>query len=257
MSRLSAVVIALDEERNIRDCLEGLAFCDEIVLVDGGSRDRTAPVAAALGARVYPHPFEDFASQKNFGISKAAGDWVLLVDADERVSAELAAEVLEAVERPRADGYRFLRENRIFGRWMRHGGHGGDLQLRLVRRSLAVFEGKVHERVRLDGPLPVLERPLRHFSTPSVGEYMRKLNHYTSIEAELLRDRNTPPASGRMWVRPFAVLVRRLFVQRAFLDGPEGVLFAFLSAYYEFVRRAKHWESGDRRATGDHQGRSE
>lgn len=241
MTRVSGVVITRDEEKNITACLECLRFCDEVVVVDSGSRDGTVPLAKSAGAKVYFKPFEDFASQKNFAISQAGSEWVFLVDADERVSGALAAEVRAVLENPKADGYDLKRINRIFGRRMRGGINAGDKQLRLVRKEKAVFKGLVHERIALEGDAPCLQEPLLHESTPTVKDYMRKLNLYTSLEAKNLDEKETFSERG-LRLRPLALFFWRFLFQGGFLDGREGFLFNGLSAYYEFVRRAKHWE---------------
>ena len=241
MVTLSAVVIARDEEKNIAECLEGLSFCDEIVVVDSGSRDRTADIARAAGAKVFENAFVDFASQKNFGVSKASGEWVFVVDADERVSPPLAAEIRETLKHPEADGYTVSRENRLFGRLMRHGANAGDRPLRLARRGATRFKGLVHETIELAMP-GRLRHVLRHESTPTVASYMRKLNHYTSLEAQLLTERGEKVDPKKIKRRPVQVFVYRHFFQRGFLDGIEGFLFSVLSAYYEFIRRIKHAE---------------
>lgn len=240
---LSAVVIVKDEERNIRQCLESLAFCDEIVVVDSGSGDRTAAIARSMGAKVHVRPFDDYATQKNFGISQALGAWIFSVDADERVSPGLAAEIREILKDSVLDGYTVRRENRLFGRWMRHGANAGDRPLRLARRKIAVFEGLVHERIALPAAAAGrLNGILRHESTGSMGEYMAKLNRYTTLEARALAGRGAAFEEKKAARRPLLVFLYRYFWQKGFLDGIEGFLFSVLSAYYEFVRRAKHWE---------------
>ena len=241
MALLSAVLIVKNEEKNIVECLRRLAFCGEIVVVDSGSADRTVSLAKDLGAAVYSNPFVDYASQKNFAIGKASSDWVFLIDADERVSDELAREIIEILKHPTADGYLVKRMNRIFGRWMKHGANRDDFQLRLVRRQKAMFDGCVHERIRLEGPCPRLSNVLRHHSTESVSSYMKKLNLYTSLEVKVLEERHASTAAGKMKTRPLQFFFYRAFWQRGLRDGMEGFLFCILSAYYEFIRQAKHW----------------
>ena len=240
---LSAVVIIYNEEKNIVDCLSCLSFCDEIIVVDSGSTDRSVALAQGMKAKALTHPFTDYASQKNFGIAAARGDWVLLVDADERVTFELAREIQKTISVSSGDGYEFLRQNRIFGRWMHHGSNAGDYQLRLVKRQKAKFQGLVHERVILESPAGRLRAPLLHYSTRTVPDYMKKLNVYTDLEARIMRKNPDRRSELQMkWVPP-ALFVRRYFLKGEFLDGIEGFLFCILSAYYEFVKRAKCWES--------------
>lgn len=240
---LSAVLIVKDEHKNIRDCLEGLSFCDEIIVVDSGSADDTRAIAEAMGAKVYSHPFVNFASQKNFGIEKASGDWVLLVDADERVSEALACEIKKTLSKPSADQFFFLRENKLFGRWMRYGINKNDLQLRLARRGSARFRGLVHERIIPTGKKIALKNPLMHYSTESISGYMKKLNVYTSLEAGELKRRGAKASFFQMVWRPPAVFLHRIFWLQGMLDGMEGFFYGLLGAYYEFIRRVKYWES--------------
>ena len=240
---LSAVLITRDEAKNIRECLDSAKFCDELIVVDSGSTDGTLDLARAAGAKVWTRPFSDgFAAQKNFAIEKASGDWVLLLDADERVSEALRREILAILERPKADGYFLRRHNQIFGRWMRHGANAHDLQLRLAKRSTAHFYGAVHERIRLEGKTETLKNPLRHLSTETISEYMKKLNAYTELEAEILAQSESSDPVRRMKQKPLLRLAQLLILKRAFVDGLEGILFAVLSAYYEFISLVKHWE---------------
>ena len=240
--KISAVLITQNEEKNLPDCLAGLHFCDELILVDSGSQDGTVSLARSLGAKVFSNPFLDFASQKNFGIRQAACDWVFLIDADERVSEALAAEIRAALEKPDAEGYFVRRINRLFGRWMHYGANGQDRQLRLVQKEKALFQGKVHERIYLNGATRCLKNPLMHHSTPTIKNYMRKLNVYTSLEADGLADRHADLSENKLKKRPLGLFFYLYFIRLGFLDGLEGFLFNGLSAYYEFVRYAKHWE---------------
>ncbi len=240
--KLSGVVIAKNEEKNIKDCLECLRFCEEVVLVDSGSTDQTVSIANGLGAKVFLKEFKDFASQKNYGIERANGDWVLLLDADERLSPSLADEIQRTLANPKVAGYYLLRKNRLLGRWMYFGENRRDYQLRLVLRPKALFQGLVHERVYLSEKTARLKEPLLHYSTDRISEYMKKLNTYAFLEAETLRREGRPVDLGQMKRRPLFLFFRLVFIKAAVLDGMEGVLFSILSAYYEFIRLAKQWE---------------
>ena len=240
--KLSAVIITKNEEKNIKDCLECLRFCDELILVDSGSTDQTVSLAKAFGATVHEREFRDFASQKNYGIEKAGGEWVLLVDADERVSEPLAGEIQKVLKNPEATGYYFLRKNRLFGRWMRFGNNRRDYQLRLVLRKKAIFQGFVHERIYLSEKTVKLKESLLHYSTNHVSDYMKKLNTYAFLEAETLRLKGRRVSLRQMKYRPLVLFFRLAFIKAAVLDGIEGVIFSVFSAYYEFIRLAKQWE---------------
>ncbi len=240
---LTAVIITLNEEKNIEGCVESLGFCGQIVVVDGGSSDRTVELAKKMGATVYFRAFDDYASQKNFGISKARGDWLLLLDADERLSSGADLEIRARIQVAGVDGYFIKRENRLFGRWMHFGPHQNDLQLRLVKKSAAVFHGQVHERIIAPERTGKLRCFLKHRSTETVSDYMKKLNRYSDLEVRVLKERQEPFCLGRLKRRPWAVWARQVFLESSWRDGIEGSFFSVLSAYYEFVRRIKQWEA--------------
>ena len=242
MAKISCVLITRDEEKNIAGCLQSASFCDESIVVDSESRDRTRELAAGLGAKVLVRPFSGFSDQKNYGIRQASGDWIFLIDADERVSAELRGEILRAADSSLADGYLIPRLNDIFGRRMRHGAHAGDTQLRLVRRNKGLFEGAVHERVHCTGVVSKLKSPLYHRSTESLGAYMKKLNHYTSLEALELSKKGPLDLEKQMKRKPLLKFLSDMLLKQGIRDGWEGFLFGFLSAYYDFIKRAKAWE---------------
>lgn len=243
---LSAVLITLNEEKNVSECLKALEFCDEIVVVDSGSSDQTVALARSSGARVFSNAFADFASQKNFAIGQARGDWVFLIDADERVLPALRDEIQSVLRQPEGEGYYVIRLNYIFGRLLKYGDCRRDKQLRLVRRPIAFFKGLVHERISLDSKTRCLKNPLVHVSTPRVTDYMRKLNHYTSLEAQVLKDRQAVFSRAQVTARPLARFFYLHAAKLGFLDRIEGFLFNVLSAYYEFVRFAKQWELMDK-----------
>lgn len=239
---ISAVLIAKNEASRIARCLESVSFCRERVVIDSGSTDGTPKKAALLGADVHHRAFDDFASQKNFAISKAHEEWVLLIDADESIPPALRAEVEEATAAGRFPAYWIRRRNRIFGRWMEHGSHRSDWQLRLIRRESAVFEGRIHERIRWSGPSGKLRQTMEHDSTPDIRSYMRKLDLYTTLDVEQARHARQPMGE-RILRRAVVTLAKRIIWEGAWRDGVEGLVFAVLSAYYDVVRKAKLWES--------------
>lgn len=242
MQKISGVMIAFNEEKNIAECLSGLKFCDEIIVVDSESIDRTTETARRMGAKVYTHAFSNFSDQKNFGIGQATGEWVFLIDADERVSEALGEEIKRTVSDARFEAYEVLRKNRIFGRWMAHGINARDYQLRLIKKNKAVFQGLVHERIHPGEKAGKLTNPLAHHSTPTMASYMNKLNAYTEFESQILKNRNEKISIQQLKCRPLAVFIRTALLKGGILDGKEGLFFAIMSAYYDFVNRAKHWE---------------
>jgi glycosyltransferase involved in cell wall biosynthesis len=246
--KLAAAVITRNEGRNIRACLEGLRFCDEIVVVDSGSADGTREAAREFTPRVFERPFDNFADQKNHAVSLAEADWVLSVDADERVPAELAREVREAVGRPGASAYRIPRRSVVFGRRLRFGAGAGDAPIRLFRKDAAVYRGAVHEVPEVRGAVGRLRHALLHHSTPDASTYMRKLNHYTALEARLFQERGARFHFRDVWLRPFGRFIQQAFVRGGVLDGRTGLVFALLGAYYECIRHLKFWEMSREKA---------
>ncbi len=251
MSRISAVIIVKNGASTIARAVRSAAFCDECIVVDSGSSDGTADIARAAGAAVTARPFDDFASQKNFAVSRASGDWVLSLDADETVAPELAEEIRAVLQRgDRTAAYAIRRKTRLFGKVMRFGGLQHDAPTRLFKKSKARFEGIVHERVLVDGPVGRLRNTLEHASFQTVGEYWDRLQRYTTLEAQQALEADRASAAGpaaparsggagKYFFRPAGRFFKMYFLQQGFRDGAEGFVFAALSAYYEFVKWCK------------------
>lgn len=248
MPRLSAIIIAKNEAVHIADCLDSLAFCDERVVLDGGSTDDTVALAEKHGARVLSAPdWQGFGPQKNLALSQATGDWVLSLDADERVSPALAAEIGGAITKAGADGYEMPRRSSFCGRMMRHSGWYPDYVLRLFRRGKARFsDDAVHERVLCEGPVARLAEPLLHYPVARLEDALARMDRYSSLGADML------VASGRR-VSFMSGIVHglwsflRTYVFRAgFLDGREGFLLAVANAEGTYYRYMKAWLAGRR-----------
>jgi glycosyltransferase involved in cell wall biosynthesis len=241
--RLSAIVIAKNEAANIADCLDSLAFCDELVVLDGGSSDDTVALAKAKGARVVSAPdWRGYGPQKNLALSQARGDWVLSVDADERVTPALAREIETSMADDRANGYKIPRLSSFCGREIHHSGWYPDLVLRLFRREKARFsDDLVHERVICEAPVGQLREPLRHRTIVSLEDALAKIDRYSSAGAEMLvaSRRRVYFLSGVAhggWT-----FLRTYLLRAGFLDGPEGFLVARYHAQTTFYRYMKAW----------------
>jgi glycosyltransferase involved in cell wall biosynthesis len=239
---LSAIIITRNEAGKIADCLDSLAFCDERIVVDCGSEDDTVSLALAHGARVEHHLFEGFGAQKNFALSLASGEWVLSVDADERVSPALAAEITAAVCEKHADGYEMPRLSSFLGRQMRHSGWYPDHVLRVFRRSRARFSNDiVHERVVCEGPVRRLQEPLLHFPVDRIEDALSRMDRYSSAGAEQMvaSGRRVTFASG--FLHGFWTFIRTYVLRGGFLDGREGLLLAIANAEGSYYRYMKAW----------------
>jgi glycosyltransferase involved in cell wall biosynthesis len=246
MPTLSAIVITRNEARNIEDCLDALAFCDERIVVDSGSDDDTVRKAEAKGARVVSREWKGFGAQKNFALSLATGDWVLSIDADERVTPALAAEIRAAVARAGADGYQMPRLSCFCGRPMRHSGWFPDYILRLFKRGRARFsDDAVHERVMCDGPVARLSEPLLHEPVLRLEDALSRMDRYSTAGAEKLAGRRVWFATGI--VRGMWAFFRTYILRAGFLDGREGFLLAVANAEGTYYRYMKAWLAGHRR----------
>ena len=244
MPRLSVVVITSNEEDRLRETLTSVAWADEIVVVDAGSEDKTVALAREFTDHVLIHPWQGFAAQKNFGIERATGDWILSLDADEYVEPALREEITAVLQAPDArDGYRIARRNIMWGRWIRHGRLYPDWQLRLFRRGRGRFvERAVHESVQVDGTTGRLAAPLLHHSYRDVSDFLRRADRYSTLAAEEWTRAGRPFRATRLVTAPLGRFLSMYVVHRGFLDGWRGFLLAVLYAYYVFIRSAKIWE---------------
>lgn len=244
--RLSAIVIAKNEARNIQACLDSLAFCDERLVVDGGSDDATAALAEANGARVtVAKEWRGFGPQKNLGLSLASGDWVLSIDADERVSDKLAAEIRNAIDLDHADGYEMPRLSTFCGRTMRHSGWYPDYVLRLFRRGKARFsDDLVHERVICEGRVARLSEPLTHHPVERLEDSLARMDRYSTARAEMIVNSGRRVSFLTGILRGWWTFIQTYFIRLGFLDGREGFLLAVANAEGTYYRYMKAWLKG-------------
>ncbi|HTL48506.1 MAG TPA: glycosyltransferase family 2 protein [Verrucomicrobiae bacterium] len=235
--KLSLVLIARNEEARLPECLKSAPFADEIIIVDSGSTDKTPQIAASFKARFVTRPLTNFADQKNYAMSFAQGDWILQMDADERVSPELAAAVQQKIKAPGSDvAFAIKRENVIFGKLLRHGSNADDYQVRLIRRGHGQFQGSVHERILPDGPCGRIQAPLLHHSTRDTQAYFAKFDLYTDLDAAEYRKKKGRPPLWKIALWPGLRFIFFTFLKRGFLDGWAGLKFEALSAYYLHVK---------------------
>ncbi len=241
---LSACVIAKDEADRIDECLASLAFCDELVVVDSHSSDATREIAAARGARVIERDWPGHVAQKEFAIRAARHDWVLCVDADERISPELAAEIVRLRDAGFSGppGWRLPRLSSYFGRWIRHGTWYPDLQLRLFDRRRGRWGGNdPHDRVELEGKPGTLRGQLLHHPYRSLEDHLATIDRYTTTMANGLAAQGRRARLVDLALRPPARFARSYLLQAGFLDGWRGLLLASLAAHYVRLKYAKLW----------------
>ena len=246
MSRppLSAVIITKDAASQLGPCLTSLYFADEIIVVDSGSTDGTRELAAAKGARVIEHVWLGFGPQKRFAVSQVRNDWVLCVDADERISPELAAEIagLRDAGFPGPPGWRLPRLSSYLGRWIRHGTWYPDPQLRLFDRRRGRWGGRdPHDRVALEGEPGALRGKLLHHPYRSLEDHLATIDRYTTTLANGLAQEGRRARLSDLALRPPARFLRSYLLQAGFLDGWRGLLLASLAAHYVRLKYAKLW----------------
>jgi len=239
---LSLVIIARDAAHELADCLASAAFAVEAIVVESGSSDDTAAVATRSGARVIAHAWEGFGPQKNFAVAQAGHDWVLCLDADERVTPELEAAIraLFAGGGPAAAAYTIARRNRFLGRWLAHGEGYPDWNIRLFNRRRARWsDDVVHEKVVSDGPVAILHGDLLHASAESIDTYIAKQNRYTSAQATAMHARGERASAAQMMLSPVARFVRFYVFNLGFLDGAAGFAHIAIGAFASFLKYAK------------------
>ena len=239
--RITATIITLNEERNIARSIESLRCCDQIVVLDSGSVDRTVELATKLGAVVVEDSWHGYANQKNLAAEHAGNDWILSLDADEALSEALEGEIWNLKKRgPAHDAYTMPRMAQYMGRWILHGGWYPDRKIRLYNRQKARWMGDfVHESVVVDGRIGHFESNLLHFTCDSLSEHLRTMDRYTTLAAEELVSRKAKIGLSKLIVDPGWTFVRSYFLQRGFLDGLEGLTLAHMAAFYTFLKYAK------------------
>jgi glycosyltransferase involved in cell wall biosynthesis len=242
---VSAIVVCFNEEENIGPCLESLSWCEEIVVVDSFSTDRTVEICRQYTDRIIQRPWAGYRDQKAFAHSQATKEWVLLVDSDERVTPELRDEIQQALSRKSSDCAGFAVPRLVFylGRWWWRGGWYPDYDVRLFRRDRATWGGSdPHEKILLDGPVRRLQSPLYHFSYRNIEDHIERINRFTSISAEELWKNKKHWRLIDALFRPAFRFFYSYVLKRGFKEGFAGFYVATTAAMYVFLRYAKLWE---------------
>lgn len=242
--RLSVIVITRNEQANIADCLKGLDFADEVIVLDNVSTDDTADIARSLGAEVHVAPdWPGFGPQKNRALALAKGEWVLSLDADERMTPELREEIVRAITSQSGPvAYRFPRRSSYCGQFMLHSGWNPDWVLRLFRRGEARFsDDLVHEKILVKGQISDLQSPLLHLSFPDLESVLDKVNRYSSAGAQAMAAHGGGASLWGAIGHGFWAFIRTYVLRRGFLDGQLGLALAISNAEGTYYRYAKRW----------------
>lgn len=246
MTPVSVIVITKNEEHNIDDCLRSVSWAKEIVVVDTGSTDATIERARQFTEKVFSHEWQGYGETKNFALQQCSYEWVLWIDADERVTPELQGEIQKALEMVENTtvAFRIPRLANFLGKWIYHCGWYPGKVIRLFRKSSATFsKAKVHEQLLVgEGKIGELQAHLLHYTDPTLEHYFEKLNRYTSLAAEDLYARRKRFHLYQLFVHPLWIFVKMYILKAGFLDGMQGFILCVLSAHYVFVKYAKLWE---------------
>lgn len=238
---LSVTIITLNEEKNLRACLESVAFADEIIMVDSGSTDSTLEIAHEFTDRIFQEPWQGYAGQKNLAQDKTQGPWILNVDADERVTSELKEEILSVLQNKSSYvGFKIPRKNFFCGQWIPHGGWYPDYVLRLYRKDAGSFaQREVHEQIVVQGKVGSLRSALEHFTYDSISDYNKRMDRYSELSAQQYWKEGKKVSWAEILFRTWFTFFRMWILQRGFLDKSNGLILAVLYSYYTFSKYGK------------------
>ena len=244
--KITATVITLNEEHNIAAALESLSWADEIVVVDSESADHTVEIARQVTDRVFVRPWPGYSAQKNFAADQAANDWIFSLDADERVSPELADEIklLRPGDAPEPAAFEMARLTFYLGRWIKHSGWHPDYKLRLYNRRRAKWQGDyVHETLEVDGKVERIKASILHYTVRDASEHHLRMDRYTTLAAKQLSWQGKHISLASLLLSPAVVFLRSYIFKLGFLDGIPGLAIARFAAHYEFLKNLKVWET--------------
>lgn len=242
MIKISAIIPSYNEEHNIAAAIDSLSWCDEIIVVDSFSKDNTVEIAKSKGARVLEHEYVHSAAQKNWTIPQATHEWILLLDADERISPKLAEEIkkLRNGGNIAYDAYWIYRENHFLGKKINYSGWQGDKVIRFFKRDTCKYENKkVHAEVITTGTVSTLKNKIVHYTYKDFNHYLEKVNRYTTLSALDRAKRVKKVTFFHLWIKPLSRFIKHYILKLGFLDGKEGYIIAKLSAYTVFLRYIK------------------
>jgi len=241
MEKLSVIITTYNEAHNIREVIASVAWADEVLVVDSYSTDGTPEAAKATGAKVLQHPYENPAAQKNWAIPQASYEWVLILDADERVTQKLQSEIQEILKnKPKYKAYRIFRLNHFMGRKVRYSGWQSDSVIRLIHRDTCRYAQKwVHEEIDYQGEIKSLKNKLLHYTYTNLPSYLDKMDRYTTWGAKDRLKRTRKVGAFHLLGKPVGRFFRHYVLRLGFLDGKIGLVVSLLSAYSVFQRNLK------------------
>lgn len=237
---IGVLIITYNEEEMLEDCLKSVDWADEIIVIDSASEDRTREIASKYTDKVYQREFDNFSNQRNYGLEKFNSEWILVLDADERITDDLKSEIIEVTNNAEYDLYQIPRKNFFLGRWIKYAGWYPDYTDRLFRNINDIrYSGKVHERLNFNSSKGRLKEPMTHYTYQDISSYMNKVNHYTTLSAA---ESSINPSLFYVLLRTFFEFFNFLIFKKAFLLGKEGFVLTSISTISKFLKYIKIWE---------------
>lgn len=245
--KISASIIVYNEEENIADLCETVSWCDEIVIVDSSSTDKTLEIASRYPVKIFQHEFKGYKDKHEFADAQTTGNWIFWIDADERVTPELRAAIeklKQSDEKDLPDGFRIARKSWYLNRWIKFSGWYPDYQMRLYRKSASFWDGvSPHETARVKGQVEKLDGEFLHYTKRNLSEHHRVIDSYTTLAAEYKVKEGEKVGALGIFFNSIAAFVRTYFLKQGFRDGVPGLIIAMFTAYSVFLKYAKVWES--------------
>jgi glycosyltransferase involved in cell wall biosynthesis len=241
---ITVTLICRNEAKNIRACLQSVKWADEIIVVDAESIDGTPGMAKEFTDKIFVKDWEGYASQREFALKQASHDWVFAIDADERCSPELKEEILGVIKSKNTEenGFRIPRKSFFLNKWIKHCGWYPGYQMRLFRReNVIVSERLIHEGYKAEGKTGTLKNDLLHYTVNTIGEFMGKINHYSTLRAQEKIDKQKIKMSGLIF-RPFAAYFQQFILKKGFMDGAHGVMVTNFDVITNMLTYMKIWE---------------
>jgi len=243
MTDLSAVILSNNSEKTILNAIKSVLFCDEIIIIDDNSTDNTIRIIEQLNLakiKIYSHILnDDFSNQRNFGLQKASGNWILFLDSDEVISQQLANEIVHTIKIPKVNGYYLKRLDIFMDVKLKHGETGDIKLLRLAKKGFGIWEGKVHETWRITGQVGVLQNAILHYHNLTILQFLERLDKYSTLQANSLFEKKVKEPLCCHFVKPIAKFILNYIVRLGFMDGYPGLVMAWLMSWHSLLVRIK------------------
>lgn len=238
-ANISVAIITKNEEKRLPDCLESVSFADEIIIVDSGSSDRTVEIATEFGCRVFVEEWKGFGRQKNSAIQKCINEWVIILDADERVPPQTRDLIFNTLQKPDASAYSFKMKHFINKRWIKYGGNWPDWHVRLINKNNGVFEGEIHEKWVTGGNIQKINAHIEHYGFLDYADMLKTMNEYSTISGKQLFISGKRANILTPIVHSVPMFFKIYILKKGFLEGLDGLVLALLKAGGSFFKYAK------------------